>query len=651
MPNEPIKILAVDDVRENLIALEAALDQPGVELVTASSGFEALELMLHEDFALALLDVQMPGMDGFELAELMRGTERTRSVPIVFLTAVATDERRKFRGFEAGAVDYLLKPLDIMILNSKVAVFVMLARQRREIADQRDALGLALGRLRAYGDNSLLATIEIDGALRITNWFKGAERATGFTAQSMIGLSLEDAPFLLDEDRADAIAATRALLESRDGRAVQEHRFRRADGARREGEWYATALPGSGGKTGSALLTMIDVTERRRAERTQRLLIGELNHRVKNTLATVQAIASQGFRHARSPEEFQEAFTGRIQALSRAHSRLSATTWDSASLRHLIADQLAIGTLGEERLILSGPDVDLPPELALRFSLILHELATNAHKYGALSNETGTVSLAWTRTGEWLSLDWREQGGPRVSVPERHGFGSALIEGSMASDGARVTADYAPQGVRWHLDVPLVSGCQDEPGPCADKAASRTAPADAARSETAPAEPQEPQGEPPHEASAFPGLAPLPLPSTAPPLDPEPSAPLDLGNMRILIVEDEPLVAMELAMEIEDNGGIALGPASSCEQAIGIIEKARPDLALLDGNLNGERIDPVADALAAQDTPFAFVSGYDRQHLPSGHMHRPMLAKPFLGREIHAIIASLASELDKTGAA
>ncbi|GAM07326.1 sensor histidine kinase [Novosphingobium sp. MBES04] len=460
MPNEPIKILAVDDIQENLVALEAALDQPGVELVTASSGLDALEYLLKDDFALALLDVQMPGMDGFELAELMRGTERTRGIPIIFLTAVATDERRKFRGFEAGAVDYLLKPLDITILNSKVAVFVELARQRREIANQRDELGAALGRLRAYGDNSLLATLEVDADLRILNWFKGAERTIGYPAQDMIGLRLQDAPFFLDEERASVQDAIRELLDSEGRRAVQDHRFRRADGARREGEWYASALPRSSGSHGSIMLSMIDVTERRRAERTQRLLIGELNHRVKNTLATVQAISSQGFRHARSPQDFQEAFTGRIQALSRAHSLLSATTWDSASLRHLVADQVAIGAIGEDRLRLSGPDIDLPPELALRFSLILHELATNAHKYGALSNESGTVSLSWTREGEWISLRWQEAGGPPVVKPERRGFGSSLIEGSLASDARGsmpTTLPKACAGISWFRSSPARS--------------------------------------------------------------------------------------------------------------------------------------------------------------------------------------------------
>ncbi|WP_454796972.1 response regulator [Novosphingobium lindaniclasticum] len=603
MLNEPLKILAVDDIRDNLLVLEAALDQPGVELVTVSSGFEALEAMLRDDFALALLDVMMPEMDGFELAELMRGTERTRAVPIIFLTALATDERRKFLGYEAGAVDYLLKPLDMVELNSKVAVFVELARQRREIARQRDELGLALGRLRAHGDNSPLAVLEIDANLRIVSWYRSAEREIGFAAQDILGLKVEDAPFLPVADRPRFLDGMRALLGGEDRREKQDHRFVRADGALREGEWYCSSLVGTGSRGASVMIELIDVTERLRAEETQRLLIGELNHRVKNTLATVQAIASQGFRHARSPEGFHQSFTGRLQSLARAHSLLSATTWEPASLRRLIADQVAIGAVGEDRLKLSGPDVDLPPELALRFSLIIHELATNAHKYGALSNEAGTVTLDWSLKGQVLSLAWSEHGGPPVSVPERRGFGSTLIENSMAGDGARISAEYAPEGVRWQLVLPLSDAAAEAPATVEESPLSQPAPA-----------------APPAEAA------------------PSPRA------LRVLVVEDEPLVAMELMMEIEDWGASPLGPATSCDQAIHMIRDTVPDLALLDGNLNGERIDAVADELAARDIPFAFVSGYDRQHLPSGHSHRPMLGKPFLGTEVCAMVRRLAAE-------
>ena len=140
---EPVYFLLVDDLEENLLALEGLLRRDGLTLLMARSGADALELLLQHEIALALIDVQMPGMDGFELAELMRGTERTRRVPIMFLTAGSTDRNRRFRGYEAGAVDFLEKPLEPHILRSKADVFFELFRQRQEVAQQRDELKAA----------------------------------------------------------------------------------------------------------------------------------------------------------------------------------------------------------------------------------------------------------------------------------------------------------------------------------------------------------------------------------------------------------------------------------------------------------------------------------------------------------------------------
>jgi signal transduction histidine kinase len=133
MSTDFVQILLVDDTPENLVALEALLERDGVRILTASSGSAALEVLLAHDVSLALLDVQMPDMDGFELAELMRGSERTKRVPIIFVTAGLRDPNRVFKGYESGAVDFLYKPIDPMILRSKVDVFLELARQRREI--------------------------------------------------------------------------------------------------------------------------------------------------------------------------------------------------------------------------------------------------------------------------------------------------------------------------------------------------------------------------------------------------------------------------------------------------------------------------------------------------------------------------------------
>jgi signal transduction histidine kinase len=144
----PVHFLLVDDLPANLLALEALLQREDVVLLKAQSGEEALELLLRHDVALALLDVQMPGMDGFELAELMRGSERTRHVPIIFVTAGSSDSQRRFRGYEAGAVDFIHKPIEPHVLRSKAEVFFDLFRQRQQIAAQRDELAASAAALR-----------------------------------------------------------------------------------------------------------------------------------------------------------------------------------------------------------------------------------------------------------------------------------------------------------------------------------------------------------------------------------------------------------------------------------------------------------------------------------------------------------------------
>lgn len=149
----PIHVLLVDDLVENLVALEALLQREGLACLKAQSGEEALELLLVHDVALALLDVQMPGMDGFQVAEFMRGAERTRHVPIIFVTAGTADSRRRFRGYEAGAVDFIQKPIEADILRSKAKVFFDLHQQRREILAQRDELAVYADTLRTIDRN------------------------------------------------------------------------------------------------------------------------------------------------------------------------------------------------------------------------------------------------------------------------------------------------------------------------------------------------------------------------------------------------------------------------------------------------------------------------------------------------------------------
>ncbi|AMJ61214.1 sensor histidine kinase [Bosea sp. PAMC 26642] len=214
-------------------------------------------------------------------------------------------------------------------------------------------------------------------------------------------------------------------------------------------------------ETGKALRLIgahLDITERKEAEAQQRLLMQELSHRVKNSLAMVQAIASQTLRSATSLEQAGEIFSGRLAALSRAHDLLVGGNWANAALADIVGSVL--GIQGEpDRFIIRGPDVVLGPKAALALSLILHELFTNAVKYGALSNPSGQITLTWRIDdidGErQFRLRWQEQGGPPVTTPTRRGFGSRLIERTFPSVLGRSETAYPSSGVIFTLDAPL----------------------------------------------------------------------------------------------------------------------------------------------------------------------------------------------------
>lgn len=203
-----------------------------------------------------------------------------------------------------------------------------------------------------------------------------------------------------------------------------------------------------------------DVTERVRAENHQKLLINELNHRVKNTLASIQSIVSQTLRGAQSKEEASSAITARILALSRAHNVLTDENWDGADLHQMVASALeAFQQEGREAINIRGPKLRVGPHAALSIALALHELATNAVKYGALSSRSGVVDVAWTTDGlDRFRLSWTESGGPEVMPSERRGFGSRLILRVLPKE-LQGTADieYRPSGVSFTLETSLTA--------------------------------------------------------------------------------------------------------------------------------------------------------------------------------------------------
>ncbi len=249
-----------------------------------------------------------------------------------------------------------------------------------------------------------------------------------------------------------------------------EKRFRHKDGRLIWMSVSSSPVRDANGKLLYVVRVVQDISERKAAERRQKLLIDELNHRVKNTLARVQSLAAQTARGASNPEEFRERFEGRLIALSRAHDQLTMHHWENGELRALIAESVApyAGTDGE-RVALRGDDVVLGPRAVLTLAMAFHELTTNATKYGALAGPRGRIEIGWHRvaatdeTPARLRIDWVEKGGPAVVEPARRGFGSKMIEGSIAAElGGNAKMVFEPDGLRCEIVLPLEAATAGE---------------------------------------------------------------------------------------------------------------------------------------------------------------------------------------------
>jgi two-component sensor histidine kinase len=233
------------------------------------------------------------------------------------------------------------------------------------------------------------------------------------------------------------------------------------DGTVLSGLVQAAPLRDQSGRIVGAVSAGLDITERKRTEEHRLLLLNELNHRVKNTLATVQSIAVQSFRRARTYTSGREMFRWRLLALSRAHDVLTNESWEGANLSDIAAQAIIpYRDADPTRFAVSRPAVWLSAKMALSISMALHELATNAVKYGALSNEKGRVSITWRTLkepdGRRLRLEWSEKDGPPVVPPRRKGFGSRLIERGLAHElGGEVKIEYEPQGVWCEINANL----------------------------------------------------------------------------------------------------------------------------------------------------------------------------------------------------
>jgi PAS domain S-box-containing protein len=219
----------------------------------------------------------------------------------------------------------------------------------------------------------------------------------------------------------------------------------------------AAPLVVSGERTQGCVVTLINLTQRKTAERRQTLLMGELDHRVKNTLAMVLAICARTASNESTIEDFQKSFAGRIQALAATHSLLSSASWENLQIKDILGAEVApYMSLSSGRIVMEGLEVPVDSKTAVSLGLVFHELTTNAVKYGALSTRSGKLSVRLDGLADdgALVIEWRESGGPLVTPPTRKGFGQTLISRSLGSTSGGTTLDFRPEGVLCRISIP-----------------------------------------------------------------------------------------------------------------------------------------------------------------------------------------------------
>jgi PAS domain S-box-containing protein len=338
----------------------------------------------------------------------------------------------------------------------------------------------------------------------------------------------------------------------------------------------------------------VDITERKRAEERQVLLAREVDHRAKNTLAVVLSV----LRLTRAPttQEFITAVEGRVHALAATHNLLSSTRWEGADLRKIVEEEMApYHATHRQRVITEGPAVVLLPATAQAVALALHELATNAAKYGALSTETGTLTVRWQTGDDALMLDWIETGGPPTAEPARLGFGLTIVRSSIeAQFRGGVCYDWRPDGLRCQLSIPA-----------AQIAAAPT-----------------------------PAETPAELPA-------DDRGRRSLAGMRLMVVEDELLVSMLLEDILTDLGAEVAGPYGRLADGLAAAKVERFDGAILDLNLAGQQAEPLADFLLARGVPFVFITGYQRDSIDRRYANVPVLPKPIDAAALEGVLLTL----------
>jgi PAS domain S-box-containing protein len=322
----------------------------------------------------------------------------------------------------------------------------------------------------------------------------------------------------------------------------------------------------------------IDITERKEHEERMRVVMGELNHRVKNTLAVIQSIARQTIRRSADLAAFQRSFEDRLQAIAAAHGLLTRTDWQGVSLGDIVTGELQARAPSADHCVVSGPAVLLRPKAALAMHMVVHELTTNAVKHGGLRSEEGGLEVRWRTEedppGTVVALEWRETGVRAPAAPPERGFGTRLVDQLVEYElEGTVERQFTDEGVRYRIRFPLES-LGTVPGPEFEE--------------------EPPSGE----------------------------------RRRVLVVEDSLPLAMSMREDLEGFGYAVMGPAGTLARAMRLAEHERPAAAVLDVNLGEEKVYPLARKLRSDGVPILLVTGYDVSDLPKDLRDVPLLNKP-----------------------
>jgi len=608
---DKVNILLIDDQPAKLLSYEVILAELGENLIKATSPHEALGILLKtEDVAVVLIDVVMPQLDGFQLAAMIREHPRFQKLAIIFVSAIQVGEMDHLRGYEIGAVDYVSVPVVPKVLRAKVRVFVDLYRKTRQlevlnselearVAARTAELEAQTERLRQSEERRSIAlsagdmgSWEVDLVTGHLEWDDGPYRIFGVDPANFEPTVERIEAMMHPDDREKHALA--AIVGAGGSRFQVEFRIVRPNGEVRWCYGAGIITRDTDGKPVRMNGVTVDITDRKRAEERQVLLAREVDHRAKNTLAVVLSV----LRLTRAPttKDFIATVEGRVHALAATHNLLSATRWEGADLGKIVEEEMAPYQANHrQRVITGGPAVVLLPATAQAVALALHELATNAAKYGALSTETGTLAVTWRAEGDALVLDWTETGGPPTAEPARLGFGLTIVRSSIeAQFRGGVSYEWRREGLRCTLSIP---------------AAQIAAPPAAAE-------------------------APVAVPA-------DDGTRRSLADMRLLVVEDELLVSMLIQEILGELGATVAGPYARLSDGLAAAKAEGFDGAILDLNLAGESADPLADFLLARGVPFVFITGYQRESIDRRYANVPVLQKPIDAAALEGVLLTL----------